>query len=85
MFLDSWINLETWITFRIYILSINDTFGTLRDTVILRYGTMCNLRYVDRIADKAASCHLVLNPFGVRLMQHSYQRKSTLRTALAMK
>ena len=45
----------------------------------LRYGTMCNLRYVNKVADKAAVYHLTLNPSWSLLMQHSLKRKSSLR------
>ena len=51
MLLDNWISLDTWITFGASILNIDDTVGALRDTMTVRYGTMCNLRYVDKIAD----------------------------------
>ena len=66
---------------------MNDAFGTVRDTVILRYGTMCNLRYVNKVADKAALCHLVLNPLWGILMQHSLKQKKhpKIRTVLVMK
>ena len=50
----------------------------------LRYGTMCNLRYVDKVADKAAVCHLILNSSWGLLVQHSLKRKSSLGTTLAM-
>ena len=78
MLLDNWISLDTWITFGTSILNINDTVGALRDTMIVRYGTMCNLRHVDKVADKTALSHLILNPFGV-LMQFPMKRKSTMR------
>ena len=58
-------------------MSIDDAVGALRDTMIVRYGTMCNLRYVDKVTDKTALSHLILNPFGV-LMQLSLKRKSTI-------
>ena len=45
----------------------------------LRYGTMCNLRYFNKVADKAAVCHLILSPSWGLLMQHSLKRKSSLR------
>ena len=45
----------------------------------LHYGTMCNLRYFNKVADKAAVCHLILNPSWGLLMQHSLKRKSSLR------
>ena len=41
----------------------------------LRYDTMCNLCYVNKVADKAAVCHLILNPSWGLLMQHSLKRK----------
>ena len=68
----------TWTTFGTSILNINDTVGALRDTMVVRYGTMCNLRYVDKVADKTALSHLILNPFGV-LKQLSLKRNSTMR------
>ena len=63
---------------RVIYFEYNDTVGALRDTMIVRYGTMCNLRYVDKVADKIALSHLILNPFGV-LMQLSLKQKSTIR------
>ena len=36
---------------------------------------MCNLRYVNKVADKAAVYHLILNPFWGLLVQHSLKRK----------
>ena len=45
----------------------------------LRYGTMCNLRYVDKVTDKAAVYHLILHPYWCLLVQHSLKRKSSLK------
>ena len=50
----------------------------------LRYGTMCNLRYVDKVADKAAVYHLILNPSWGLLVQNSLKRKSSLRQELPL-
>ena len=83
MLLDCCISLDTWITFN---LSINDAFGTVRDTVI--YITVQYVIYVvNKVADKAAVCNLILNLSWGLLMQHSLkQRKhSKIRTALVMK
>ena len=40
---------------------------------------MCNLRYVNKVADKAAVYHLILKPSWGILVQHSLKRKSSLR------
>ena len=37
----------------------------------LRYGTMCNLRYDNKVADKADVHHLILNPSWGLLVQQS--------------
>ena len=74
----------TWTTFGKSILNINDTVGALRDTMVVRYGTMCNLRYVDKVADKTALSHLILNPFGV-LKQLETKQHHKIRTTLEMK
>ena len=42
----------------------------------LRYRTMCNFRYVDKVVDKASVCHLILNPSWGILIQHLLKRKS---------
>ena len=76
MLLDSCISMDTWLTFNFeyrwciwYLMWHHD----------LRYGTMCNLRYVNKAADKAAVCHLILNPSWGFLVQHSSKRNSSLR------
>ena len=48
-------------------------------TVVVRYGTMCNLRNVDKVADKAAVSIDSKSFFGGVFMQHSLKRKSTLK------
>ena len=49
---------------------------------------MCNLRYVNKVADKAAVCHLILNPslglfFNATLFETKKHPK--IRTALVTK
>ena len=40
---------------------------------------MCNLRYVNKVADKAAVYHLILNLSWGILVQNSLKRKSSLK------
>ena len=49
----------------------------------LRYGTMCNLRYVDKVADKVA-VPFDSKPFFGSFSATLFERKSSLRSELTL-
>ena len=81
MLLDSCISVDTWITFNFeckwriwYLMGHRD----------LTNDTMCSLRYINKVADIAAGCHLILHHSWSLLMQHSLKRKNALRKGLPL-
>ena len=78
MLLESCINLDTWFTFN---FEYELFFGTL-----LSCGTMCNLRYVNKVADNAAvsfDSKSFLGSFSATLFETI--KHPIIRTALVMK
>ena len=81
MLLDSCISVDTWITFNFeckwriwYLMGHRD----------LTNDTMCSLRYINKVADMAAGCHLILYHSWSLLKQHSLKRKNVLRKGLPL-